>query len=102
MMNVFALVVVILTKYPEVSDLLQSPPEIAAWLEAASIGVNVYVAHRLLDPNAETQGAPRESVEDVYKVSVVRGEAPVGVLALKVRTSWVQTCKRGQGASTIN
>lgn len=46
---------VILTKYPKVSNLLQGPPEVAAGLEAASVGVNVYVANGLLDPDAETQ-----------------------------------------------
>lgn len=44
---------IVLTKYSKVSDLLQSPPEVAAWLEAASIGVNIYMADRLLDPDAE-------------------------------------------------
>lgn len=51
------------------------------------------MADRLLDPDAETQGAAGEGVEDVHKVSVVGGEAPVGVHPLKVRTSWVQTCR---------
>lgn len=100
--NAFARFVFILTKYPKVSDLLQGSPQIAARLEAASVGVNVNVAHRLLDPDAETQGAPREGVEDVYKVSIVWGEASVGVLALKVWTSWIQTCRQRQGASRIN
>lgn len=60
------------------------------------------MADGLLDPDAETQRAPRESVEDVHKVSVVWGETPVGVHPLKVRTSWVQTCRQRQGAVTID
>lgn len=85
---------IFLTKYPKVGNLFQGSPEVAAWLEAASVGVNVYMSNRLLDPDAETKGAPCESVEDVHKVGVIRGEAPVGVFPLKVRTSWVQTCRQ--------
>lgn len=81
----------ILTKYPKVSDLLQSAPEVAAWLEAASVGVNVDMADRLLDPDAETQGAPCEGVEHVHEVSIVRREASVCVHPLKVWASRVQT-----------
>lgn len=44
---------VVLTKYSKVSDFLQGSPEVAAWLEVASIGVNIYMANRLLDPDAE-------------------------------------------------
>lgn len=84
----------VLTEKPKVCNLLQGPSEVAAWLEAASIGVNVHMANRLLDPNAETQGAPREGVQDVHKVSIIWRETPVGVLPLKVRTSWVQTCRK--------
>lgn len=51
--NKIVAISVVLTKYPKVSDLLQGPPEVAAWLEATSIGVNIYMADRLLDPNAE-------------------------------------------------
>lgn len=54
------------------------------------------MSDRLLDPDTESQGASCESVQDVDKVSVVWREAPVGVLALKVRTSWVQTCRHRQ------
>lgn len=97
--NDFVATVVILTKYPKVGNLLQGPPEIAAWLEAASIGINVYVAHRLLDPNAETQGTPREGVEDIYKMSIVWREAPVGMFALKVWSSWIQSYRQRKGVS---
>lgn len=58
------------------------------------------MADGLLDPDAEAQGAPCEGVEDVHKVSVVRGETPVGVHPLKVRASWVQTCRQRQGVET--
>lgn len=87
----------ILTEYPKISDLLQGPPEVAARLEAASIRVNVNMANRLLDPDAEAQGPPREGVEDVHEVSVIRRETPMGVHPLKVRTSWVQTCRWRRG-----
>lgn len=86
-----------LTKYPEVCDLLQGPPHVAAGLEAASIGVDVHVAHGLLDSDAEAQRAPGEGVQHVHKVSVVGGEAPVGMHPLKVGTSWVQTCGQRRG-----
>lgn len=82
----------VLTKYPKVSDLLQSAPEVAARLEAASVGVNVHVTDGLLDPDAEARGASSEGVEDVHEVSVVRRQPPVSVHPLKVRTSRVQTC----------
>ena len=49
------------------------------------------MAHRLLDADAEAQRAPGEGVEDVHEVSVVRGEPPVGVLALEVRAGGIQT-----------
>ena len=49
---------------------------------------------RLLNPDAEAKRAPREGVKDVHKVSVVRGETPVSVHPLEVRTSWVQTCSK--------
>lgn len=81
----------ILTKYPKVSDVLQSAPEVAAWLEAASVGVNVHMTDRLLDPDAEPQEVPCEGVEHVHEVSIVRREASVCVHPLKVRASWVQT-----------
>lgn len=50
------------------------------------------MADGLLDPDAETQGASREGVEDVHKASVVGRQAPVSVHPLKVRASRVQTC----------
>lgn len=81
----------VLTNYPKVSDLLQSAPEVAARLEAAAVGVNVDMTDGLLDPDAETQGASREGVEDVHKVSVVRRQAPVSVHPLKAWASRVQT-----------
>lgn len=92
----------LLTKYPIVSNLLQGPSEVAAWLEAASVGVNVHMANRLLNPDAETQGAPCEGVEDVHKVSIIRGETSVGVHPLKVRTGRVQTCRQRQGVNEPN
>jgi len=82
---------VILTKQSIVGDLLQGAPEVAARLEAPSVGVDVHVAHRLLDADAETQGAPGEGVQHVHKVGVVRGEAAVGVLPLKVWAGWIET-----------
>lgn len=84
-----------LTKYPKVSDLLQSAPEVAAWLVAASVGVDVDMTDRLLDPDAETQGPPCEGVEHVHEVSIVRREAPVCVRPLKVWASRVQTYRSG-------
>lgn len=51
------------------------------------------MADGLLDPDAETQGAPREGVQDVHKVGVVGGEAPMGVHPLKVGAGRVQTCR---------
>lgn len=92
----------VLTKYPKVSDLFQSTPEVAARLEAASVGVNVDVTDRLLDPNAETQRASREGVQDVHKVRVVRRQPPVSVRPLKVRTGRVQTCGAGHFELSIN
>lgn len=52
------------------------------------------MANGLLDPDAEAQRAPREGVQDVHKVGVVGGEAPVGVHPLEVGTGRVQTCGR--------
>lgn len=49
------------------------------------------MADRLLDPDAEAQGAPCEGVEHVHEVSVVRREASVCVHPLKVWASRVQT-----------
>lgn len=92
----------VLTKYPQVSDLLQSTPEVAPRLEAASVGVNVHMTDGLLDPDAETQGASREGVEDVHKVSVVGRQPPVGMHALKVWASRVQTCRSGRFDMPIN
>lgn len=86
-----------LTKYPKVSDLIQGPSQVAAGLEAASVGVDVHVAHRLLDSDAEAQRAPGEGVQHVHKVSIVGGEAPVGMHPLKVGTGWIQTCRRRRG-----
>lgn len=83
-----------LTEKAEVGNLLQRPPQVAARLEAAPIGIDVHVADGLLDPDAEAQRAPREGVQDVHKMRVVGGEAPVGVHPLKVRTGRVQTCGR--------
>lgn len=54
------------------------------------------MTNRLLDTNAESQGAACEGMEDVHKVSIIRGEAFVFMFALKVWTSWVQTCRCGQ------
>lgn len=83
-----------LTEQAEVSDLLQRPPQVAARLEAAPVGIDVHVANRLLDPDTEAQRAPREGVQDVHKVGIVGGKAPVGVHPLKVGTGRVQTCGR--------
>lgn len=78
-----------LTKYAKVCDLLQGSSKVAARLEAASIGINIYMANRLLDANAQTQRASSESVKDIYKVSVVWRQASVSMFTLKVRTGWV-------------
>ena len=43
---------VILTKQSIVSDLLQGAVQVAARLEASAVGVDVHVAHRLLDADA--------------------------------------------------
>lgn len=92
----------ILTKNPIVSDFFQGTSEVATRLEASSVGVNVHMPDRLLDPNAESQRASCESVKHVNEVSVVRREASVGVLALEVRTSWVQTCTPRHRVLTSN
>lgn len=44
-----------LTEQAEVSDLLQRPPQVAAGLEAAPVGIDVHMADGLLDPDAEAQ-----------------------------------------------
>ena len=92
----------VLTEHPKVSDLLKGAPEVAARLEAATVWVNVHVADRLLDADAEAQAAPCEGVEDVHEVSIIWGQAPVGVLPLKVRTSWVQTCRHRINQSPVS
>lgn len=56
----------------------------------------------LSDPDAETQGASREGVEDVHKASVVGRQPPVSLPPLEVRASRVQTCRPGHFHLSIN
>jgi len=49
-------------------DIAQS----AARLEVPSIGIDINMAHRHLDPNADTQCFPRVGVKDVHKGSIIR------------------------------
>ncbi|MEQ2218231.1 hypothetical protein XENOCAPTIV_000337, partial [Xenoophorus captivus] len=75
---------------------------VAARLEAASIGVNIQMADGLLYPDAETQGTPSESVEDVNEVGIIWREAPVGMFAFKVRSSWIQAFRKRRDASAMH
>lgn len=60
------------------------------------------MSDRLLDSDAETQRAACEGVKDIHEVSVIWGEAPVGVLALEVGTSGIQTFRQRRGGPTLH
>lgn len=65
--------------------------DVAAWLESASIGVNVDVAHGSLDADAAVRGAPGVGVQDVHKLGVASGQGALVVCVLKGGTSRIQT-----------
>lgn len=73
------------------SDPHQSVLDVAAWLESASVGVNVDVAHSPLDADAAVRGASGVGVQDVHKLGIVWGEGAGGVCVLEGGTSRVQT-----------
>lgn len=60
------------------------------------------MADGLLDSNAETQRAACEGVKDIHEVSIIWGEAPVGVFALEVGTSGIQTFRQRRGGPTLH
>ena len=73
--------------------------EVAAWLEGASVGVNVNVAHRPLDANAAVGGAPGVGVQDVHKLGIISGKGALVICMLKGGTSRIQTLVEKDGES---
>lgn len=79
----------VFTKYSITGNFLQSSSQVAARLEASSIGVYIHMADRLLDTDTETQGTSGECVEDIYKMGIIWGQPSVGVGSFEVWSSWV-------------
>lgn len=80
----------------EALDAFQRDPQqcvldVAAWLESASVGVDVDVAHGSLDANAAVRGAPGVGVQHVHKLGVVFGQGVLVVCVLEGGTSRIQT-----------
>lgn len=67
-------------------DITQS----TAGLEVPSIGVDINMAHRHLDPNADTQCFSRIGMKDIHKGSIIRGKTPARVHSFKHGASRVQ------------
>lgn len=65
--------------------------DVAAWLEGASIGVDVNVAHWPLDADAAVWGTPGVSVQDVHKLGIISGQGVLIVCMLKSGASRIQT-----------
>lgn len=68
-------------------DPQQSILNVAAWLESASIGVNVDVADWSLDADAAVWGAPSVGVQDVHKLGVTSGQGALVICVLEGGTS---------------
>ncbi len=65
--------------------------DVAAWLESATVGVNVNVAHGSLDADAAIRGSPGVGVQYVHKLSIVFGQGVLVVCMLEGGTSRIQT-----------
>lgn len=65
----------------------QSILDVTAWLESATIGVNVNMAHWSLDANAAVWGAPGVGMQDVHKLGVTSGQGALLICMLKGGTS---------------
>lgn len=62
-----------------------------AGLHVTTVGVDVNVPNWLLDANADTQSLSSVRVQNIHKVGVIWGEAPLLLHTLKHRPCRVQT-----------
>lgn len=64
--------------------------DITAWLESASIGVNVNVAHWSLNADAAVWGASGVGVQNVYKLGIISGQSVLVICMFKCGTGRIQ------------
>lgn len=64
--------IMVRTQQSVLGQVLVQVLDVAAWLEGATVGVEIKVSHRLLDAHTEPHVLLGEGVDGVHKVGIVR------------------------------
>lgn len=73
------------------SDSQQCVLDVAARLESAAVGIDVDVAHGLLDADAAARGASGVGVQDVDKLGVISRQSVLNVSVFEAGTCRIKT-----------